>query len=631
MSESVWSEREKEAWQLPKDITVSEWADQNRMLDPMTSSEPGKWCTSRTPYLEEPMNAVLDPEVENIVLMMSTQVGKTECMLNILGYHISQDPAPTMWVMPNDDVAKEICKDRIKPMCELSPDLQGQFTDRAQDTKNKQITFRRMHLYIQGGNSPAGLASKPIRLLIMDELDKYKKFSGSEADPIKLAEERTRTFWNRKKIKTSTPTTEDGYIWNEYGRTDQRRCYVPCPHCGKYQFLVWSQVNWPKEIKDPDLMKAEKLAWYECKHCKERINDLHKQSMLQKHVWAPNGAIVNKDGSYTGGLKNPFNRGYWMNALYSPWLTFSEIVCEFLKCYENGEVQSNLLMNFVNSWLAEPWRETLEESKEDEVKKLSLNYSRGEVPDDVVVLTAGVDVQLDHFWFVIRGWGYGNRSWLIDCGRLETWDEVISKLFKTLYRKESTGEEMQILLSCIDSGYRTNEVYDVTYRHRNLSRPTKGMSTPSGQPFTMSKIDRHGKSGKVLPRGLALYSIDTKFFKDSITGLMNLDDIEKTKFHIFKDPPENYIKQMTSEHKVKEKNKKGKTIFVWKTKSTHAANHMWDCEVYAAAAARMLRVHTLRKPGETATEQKQHGEESKRADRWINRNRRQTKSWIHRE
>ena len=613
------SEAERKAWELPPDMSVSEWADKFRVLDPMTSAEPGQWVTARTPYLKEPMDSYRDPDIEEIVLMMSTQVGKTECMLNMLGYTIDQDPAPTLFIMPRDTDARSMSEDRIESMCRLSPSISNELTGKEDDIRKMKLIFKRMILYLQGANSPAGLASKPIGRLFFDEVDKYPPFSGKEASPIKLATERTRTFWNRKIVKCSTPTTHEAYIYNEYEKTDKRRFYLPCVHCGHFQILIWPQIKFPKNVRNPDQIKNERLAHYECIECKVKIKDIHKQAMLQKGVWSPDGCTVNKDGTFEGEFPKTLMRGYWINALYSPWLTFSQIASEFLKSIPKVEDH----MNFVNSWLAEVWEETIQDAREeDDVDKLVLPYKEGTVPAGVLVITAAVDVQKDHFYLSLRGWGYNEESWGIRKDQVESWEEVETILFKTTYTRED-GKLMQVRLALIDSGFRTDEVYDFCMKWRGITRPIKGMSQPTGIPYYMRKIEKHPGTGLPIKGGLALYSVDTGFYKDKISRLVKKDLETHNQWHIFKDPSESYKKQFTSEHKVIERNRKTKsTKTVWKTKGSHTPNHWWDTEVYSTAAAAMLHVWTLRKE-----EKKSERQQPQKEDPWLDRPRRG--GWIH--
>jgi phage terminase large subunit GpA-like protein len=583
----------KRGFQIPREITVTEWSDQNRRLDPMSSAEPGVWRTERTPYLREPMDAFADPAVEDITIIASTQVGKTESMLNMLGYAIDEDPGPTLWVTARIEDIKTIALDRIKPMIDLSPTLCTHKTHYTDDISKSGIKLENMILYMAGSNSPAGLASRPIRYLFLDELDKYPKFSGKEADPLSLSTERTRTFWNRKIVKSSTPTTKDGVIHKEYQKTDKKRFHVPCPHCGVFQPLVFPQISWGEE-RDPEKVKEERLAFYECTACKGRIDDLHKPKMLSAGKWVPDGCQVEKDGTLTGEIPRTTRRGYWINCLYSPWLTWSDIAAKFLESREDIPK----LMNFVNSWLAEIWEEKTEETKEDELRMLVQDVPEGIVPDEAILLTAGTDIQKDYMVYTIRAWGYNDESWLIRAGYAESWAQLETILFNTQYPRR-TLSPLQIRLACIDTGYRTDEAYEFTRRHRDRARAIKGVDRLSGVPYTMSKIDRNPKTGAIMPGGVSLYRLDTFVYKDKLTRLITSDP---SIFHLYKEPMDDYFKQMTAEHKVIRRDKKnGKVWEVWCLKTEALKNNFWDTEVYSAAAADMLFVSSLRKENQVVT------------------------------
>ena len=301
----IWTDNVRKAWELPERLTVSEWADRSRVLD-FTHAEPGPWHTDRTPYLKGVMDAFNDPVIEDITIMASTQCGKTEAMLNMMGYAISQDPGPMLLVMPREDDAGSISTRRIIPMLTFAPNLRRHFTSNPDDITKKEITLDRMTIFLSGSNSPAGLAQRPIRYLFLDETDKYPPFAGRESDPIKLASERTRTFWNRKIVKCSTPTTEEGYIFREYEQSDMRKYYMPCPFCGKMQVFTWPQVRWPSDERDPEEVKTRRLAWYECINCREKIVDGMKQKMLGQGEW-----VVEK----VRGSKQSTRAGFWINAM----------------------------------------------------------------------------------------------------------------------------------------------------------------------------------------------------------------------------------------------------------------------------------------------------------------------------
>jgi len=558
------------------------------------------------------MDAFTDPFIEEVTVMAASQVGKTEAMFNMLGFIIDQDPGPTLVVLPRESDARSVSCNRVLPMIEGSYSLCKHLPRLSDDITRLEYHLDRMILYFAGSNSPADLASRPIRYLFLDEIDKYPKFSGREADPIKLASERQKTFWNKKTIKVSTPTTRDGYVFREYEKSDRSRYYVPCPYCGKHQVLLFGQIKWPKKEKSTERIKNERLAWYECCHCNKRIKDYQKNKILLKGKWVPEDAEIDDDGSVSANIVKSKHRGFSINSLYSPWLTWSDIAAEFLKSKDYIE----LLMNFVNSWLAEVWEEKIEETTVDKIKSLSRDYDQGVVPDDVIVLTAGVDVQKDHFYYVIRGWGYYEESWLIRADRVEYWEDIVDVLFKTEYKRLSSGETLPVYMSCIDSGYRTDEVYSFCRQWADKTKAIKGQEEITGGRFyRASKIDINSRTGSVIRGGLVLWNLNVSQYKDKINRLVTTRD--PCKWHIFQNHTEEYLTQFTSEHKVLVRNRNtGRAKEVWKKKKDAIANHYLDAEVYAVAAADIIRALNIRKDDAVKVHQRIINQDNSRKD-WI--------------
>jgi len=595
MTTEVWSPAERAAWRLPAKISVSEWADEHRVLLPRTSAEPGAWRTDRTPYLREIQDAFSDPFVEEITVMKATQLGGTEAMYNMLGYAIDQDPGPALLVMPREEDARGVSNNRVLPMIEASPALSKHVSKSASDVTRLEYRLDHMSVYFAGSNSPAALASRAIRYLWLDEVDKFPKFSGRESDPIKLATERTRTFWNRKIIKISTPTTRDGYVFREYEKSDQRRYFVSCPFCGVYQPLVFSNIRWPEGERDPEKVKNERLAWYRCAKCEKRIEDKHRPRMIDGGVWVPEGLTVGKNGKLRGKFEDTGHRGFWISALYSPWLTWSEIAAEFLR----SKNYSELLMNFINSWLAEIWEEKAHEMLPDELAGNVSRYSEGTVPAGAMILTAGVDVQKDHFYGIVRGWGVGEESWLIRACRMESWEDVERLIIHATFPRDGSGEDVPVRLACVDSGYRTSEVYEFCRTWREIARAIKGHQFLRGAPYRVSMIDRHPGSGAPIRGGLSLWHVDVSHFRDKIARLVSTEPGDPGQWHLFEEISEEYARQFCAYKKVVERDRRsGIAREIWKLRVYGADDHYNSCEVYAAAGADMLRVSTMRPPGE---------------------------------
>lgn len=581
---ALWTNEERDAWRRPADVTVSQWADTNRILDPKTSAEPGQWRTSRTPYLREIMDSFSDRHVETITIMSSTQVGKTEALYNMLGYSIDQDPGPALLVMPDEPSAKSISKNRVLPMIQDSPSLSRHYPRNEDDIAKLEYNLKNMIVYFAGAQSPGKLSSKPIKYLFRDETDKYPLFSGREASPLKLSEERTRTYWNRKIVNASTPTNKKGYVWLEYQQSDKRRYFVPCPLCGHYQVLVWSNVRFPENERDAEKIKECNLAWYECEKCKGKIFDKNKPEMVARGLWVPEGAYI--ENGKVKNIKVSSHRGYWLNCLYSPWLTFGEVVAEFLDSKDDAAK----MMNFTNSWLAETWEEKVQETSEYDIKACRIKYELGTVPDGVIVLTAAADVQKDYFKCVIRGWGYKEESWLISAFRAESWEDIEEAFLKTVYGPK----KLIVRLACIDSRYRTDEVYDFCRKYRHICRAIKGVEHLKNL-YQTTIIDKN-LAGKRIKGGLTYWTIDTGYYKDKLTRFIYSEPGDTGEWHIPDDVHGEYLKEMVSEHKVMVLDKRTKHIHMeWRQKSQHLKNDYWDAEVYNIFAADIIKVYRLRK------------------------------------
>ena len=558
----------------PARLGVSDWAGEHIWLDARTSSEPGRLRVSRAPYQRGILDAFGDPGISRITVMSSAQVGKTLSLFCMAAYAIDQDPGPGLYVMPTENAAKTISRERIGPLVDLSPALRAHLTGRAEDKATLKYHFDRMTLMLAWANSPTALASHPIRYVWMDEIDKYPPYTGVEADPVKLAEVRTATFWNRKIVMCSTPTTDRGYIAREYGKSDRRRYHVPCPRCGTYQALVFPQVKFPEEHGDPERIAGERLAWYECAECGAPLTDTDKPGMLERGAWTAEGA----SGPHAG---------FHLSALYSPWLTWSEVVREFLISKDRPE----LLMNFVNSWLGEVWRESTEEVSGDQIKTCRAGYRRGTVPEGGLVLTAGADVHKSDIHYVVRAWGYDETSWLVAEGVVADFGELEEAVIRG-QREGVKGRMHGVRLTCIDSGYRTNEVYDFSRRWGHCVYATKGASTRQSSPYHATLIPRDPVTGKALS-GQRLWHLDTMYYKDKVH---HFQTTQPGKWWLYEGVSEAYLHQVVAEHRVLKRNRQtGRTTAVWAVKPDAGDNHFWDCEVLATAAADMCRVPFLRR------------------------------------
>lgn len=552
----------------PEQITVSEWAGKYRMLDSKSSAIPGPWNNDITPYLTGVMDEFNNYETSKIIFVKPTQVGGTEALQNMIGYIVMQDPAPTMIVYPTETLAKSISENRLQPMLRATPELARRFDENSQLL---ELQFDGMYLTLAGSNSPSGLASKPIRFVLMDEVDKYPGTSGKEADPIKLATERTKTFHDKKIYITSTPTLKTGHIWKEKESADiEKHYFVPCPHCGEYIELKFSNIRFPDEEGMTYADRAE-FATYICQECGCAITDADKNNMIRHGEWR----IVRHNTQYVRSV------AFWINTLYSPFVRWADIVKEFLTTKDDPD----LFQNFVNSWLAEPWEDTKLKTSAELVLERQTELPEYVVPSWAKILTGGVDVQETSLYWSIRAWGDYLTSQNIAHGQVLSFNDI-DNIMNAEYLNEN-GEPMIVNLCLVDSGDQTDIVYDFCATHSDYALPVKGSSHAQLSNYKLSKINRTDSRAM----GTTLVLVDSGAYKDMIAGRMQRDN-GRGSWMVYSGCDMEYAKQVTAEHKVNAKH--GNTVKkVWQLKTSHADNHYLDTEVYNAAAADILGVRQL--------------------------------------
>lgn len=539
----------------PPRLKVSDWADRYRRLSSESSAEPGQWNTSRAEYQRGIMDALNDPRTERVVLMTSAQVGKTEILLNAIGYYMDYDPSPIMVLQPTLDMAKTFSKDRLAPMLRDSPALKDKVGDpRSRDSDNTVLhkKFTGGHVTIVGANSPSSLASRPVRILLADEVDRYPPSAGEEGDPLSLAIKRTTTFWNRKMVFVSTPTIK-GYsrIEQEYENSTREEWKVACPHCGEYQAFRWSQIRF-----DDGTM--------ECPNCRSRFDEF---------VWK------RQPGKWVAREENQGSRGFHLNELASPWRRWEEVIADFKKAKDSPE----LLKTWVNTSLGESWEEK-SDTDASLVMKRREQYM-AQVPDEVLLLTCGVDVQDDRLEMEVVGWSHGKESWGIEYQVFigDTSQDPVWKQLDQYLQKEFTyadGAGIHITSTCIDSGgHRTSEVYKFcrAREHRRIFA-VKGRGG-EGIPFI-------GKPSRNNRENAALFVLGVDQGKATIISRLkiNFEGDGYCHFPMKKETGynEDFFEGITSES-MRIVTKKGVRKVTW-VKRPGVRNEPLDCRNYATAA-----------------------------------------------
>ena len=530
------------------------------------------WNTENTPYLRDIMNVFTDKTTQVTTVLKATQLGFTEAAINVCGYTIDRSPCRIFYVMPDEDLAKDFSVDRLQKALKNTPNIARKI-ESADRSKALVIRFPGGMIRLSGANSPAKLASWPIPWVIMDEVDKFPQWSGREASPVSLIKERTKNWPWRKILVGSTPTTEWGFVYRSYMESEAHyQFYVPCPECGHYQTFQFKNLKFPTVVDDRRLIRE---TYYECENCHHHIRDKEKLLMLRKGKWQPDEEL---------GYK-PKLVGFKINTLYSPWVAFADVAKEFLRSKDDPAA----LMNFVNSWLAEPWKSKSAEVKAKAVLDKKTKIPSGIVPSETLILTGGVDRQQGYFYWVIRAWMPKMGSMKIANGSAETWDDV-KRIMDQFWPVENSDRKMQVILYAVDSGYETEDTYDFcyyAYGDAQVAVPVKGASQALVGYYKRTKLQPNIEKGRNWQRTMDLFEIDTNKVKDFIFYRMNKELGEEGCWMVDADTDEEYANMITAEHKVRDGDKE-----VWRLIGKKD-NHYLDCEVYNTVAAMIMNVQNM--------------------------------------
>lgn len=490
----------------------------------------------------------------------------TTILKAIVGYHIDQDPAPILMLQPTEAMAETFSKDRLATMIRDTPALCRKVADPKSRDSGNSILHKRFtggHLTLVGANSPAGLASRPIRIVLCDEVDRYPASAGSEGDPVNLAVKRTTTFWNRRVVLTSTPTIKGvSRIESAFLNSDQRRYYVPCPHCQEPHILQWTNLHF-----DPANPDGAALA---CPQCGGLIEEKHKARMLVHGQWRAENPAVK-------GVA-----GFHLNELYSPWRRWSEIVKDFLIAKQSPET----LKTWVNTSLGETWEEQAEKSDPSALLSRRENYTSGNLPPGILYLTAGVDVQDDRLECEIVGWRQDGRdsppeSWGVeyhvlngDPARTGVWNDL-DTLLQRDYRTEDR-RNLRVSAVCIDSGgHHTSQVYAFCEARKGRHvYATKGLAGP--RPVWTAKA---GKSKKYQAQ---VWHVGADTGKDTWYARLKIADPGPGYCHFPVAYDQRYFDMLTAEQ-VRTKYSKGRPVREWFLPA-HRRNEALDIRVLSLAA-----------------------------------------------
>lgn len=584
----------------PPDLTLSEWADTFRRLSAGSSAEPGRWRTSKAPYQKEIMDAITDISIRKVVIMSAAQVGKTDAMvLNPIGYYVHYDPSPIMVIQPTIDMAEKFSKEKLSPMIRDTPVIAERINEKSRNSGNTimQKIFPGGFVTIAGANSPTGLRSHTVRILLADEIDGYPASAGSEGDPLMLATKRQTTYWNKKQVSISTPTIKGASrIEVEYEHSSKGEWNTPCPCCGELQPLVWSGVVFDKD----DLTEIN----YVCSKCGVISSEAEwKEKFID-------GKFVHEDP------ENPV-KGFHLNTLASTLTTWREVVEKFLVANEEvkkGNVE--LMKVWTNTEMGQTWEEDGETIEDEELIKRRENYNC-EIPADVLYLTAGVDTQDDRFEVEVVGWGPEYESWGIkfaalygDTGNMQdpVWDNLDAFLSQSFEKPD--GSKLKIIVTCMDSGgHRTNQVYKFCKARFNRRIFAIKGSNDSAAAYIQKPTKNNREQAY-------LFTIGVDTGKSWLMDRLKLSEPGPGFCHFPREDgrgyDEKYFKGLTSEKKVM-RYKMGRPYFAWelKDRGEHRRNEALDCRNYATAAIEISGL-PLKKPEDNEAKQKTRKTPAKR-------------------
>ena len=557
------------AMRPPEKLTIWEWAEKHIFLSPRQATGfPGYYRSGLTPYVKGIFEALQDNSIRKVTVEKGAQTGLTLCGYIWLCYTIAEDSGSILLVYPSESLARSASETRFMPLIEDSPILKEQMPEDRDEWTKLQQRMKRATINWVGSNSPANLASRPIRYLFLDEVDKYPVNNQTEANPIALAEQRTKTFWNRKIFKISTPTTEEGAIHSDYLSGDQRRFFVPCPYCKTMQFLIWPNVKWPD--KEPE--KAQ----YECPHCKEKWTDIQKNAAVSRGEWRA-----------TTKAKNDDEVSFHLSSLYSGWTKFGALASKFLQSKSNA----NVLQDFINSELGEPFVH-YDMSIKDEAFAihegayvecqtkwhLEEPYKTRFLGIDLTkcAVFGGVDVQKGYLVAAFRLYMPTGDSGLIWAGTLPNWEQL-----------EKQAQEFAAQYVFVDSRYRTAEVN--AWCAENIGYlPCQGVMRKSKILFSRQTVNiDEGTRNQGQGRLIELIAHDPDQLKNILAGLIQQKEDEQERLWLIPQGyslRKDYCSQMSAERCIAGK---------WQAVPAGKPNHFWDAEILTLLAACVTNTYPL--------------------------------------
>ncbi len=622
----LWDADEREAWQPPPDLKPSQWAEAYRSLPRGQSAIEGPWRNENAPHLRGIMDLAVSPGIVQLNVQKPAQYGASEALRNVLAYKADCEPDPAGLALPDREKGRQIVENRILPLFRMTPRLQRILPDRAHELKKGQVHLRNgFTLSLMWSGSPSSTASDPMQFVNCDEVNKFRQWSGVEADAVTLTEKRLRTFGDRRcQVNTLTPTHRYGRITQLMEGSDvQLDFQLPCPLCGAFQRMVFGRLKWkkPPKAKVKDKVAAAALVlrtpgavWYECEACGKRIDESDKMKMARTGRWSSrDGSIPDAEavacwpaGTRLGMQGDPFGL---------LWFSWADIAAEFIRA--EGDLAKT--MDFYCQTLGMPFETQVARTDADffSEKSRRATLPEGVLPRWAARVLATIDTQHDHFWAVVRAWGPEMRSQRVWHGRLESFDDLDRLCFQTPWPFEAdatTGQPLYapllVDLALIDSGgtrlegeraSRTMQVYTWALLRQARVRAIKGASQSRpgmfvwrGKGWLDDELTR--KNPGAAARHIDLTYLDTGHWADVMADMASQGTRSEDKrpeiWHLNQRDDAEYNHHLAGVAKVIT-GRGSQMKEEWKPKQDGARIDLWDCEVYQAAAAWLAQVQLL--------------------------------------
>ncbi|MEF2559080.1 phage terminase large subunit family protein [Aurantimonas sp. C2-5-R2] len=458
----------------PPRLHLSEWIETHMRLPEGVSALPGR--VTLWPYQREIADAISDPELERVTLVKPVRVGFTTLLTGALASYVANEPSPILALLPTEADARDYVVSDLEPIFDATPALRGLLSAESDETGRNTLLSRRFaggSLKIVAAKSPRNLRRHNVRVLLIDEADAME--AGAEGSPITLAERRTLSFANRKIILGSTPIMEEtSNVLRSYARSDMRIFEVPCPECGAFGELQWSHIEW--QPGEPE------TAAFRCPHCEALVQERHKAGMVENGRWRATAPHV------VG------HAGFRLNALVSTLANASwgKLAAEFVEAKKSPDT----LQVFVNTILAQGWREAAEEIDEAALAARAESFGLDAIPPDVLVITAGVDVQRDRLEIVFLGWSrdeifvLGQSVIYGDPAGDDVWSELDDAL-RTVW-KHPKGGILRVDAAGVDAGDGETMDRVVGYCRARMARRIYALKGATGNRPAIRASDTKG-------------------------------------------------------------------------------------------------------------------------------------------